>query len=75
MPGWATIVMPSFLQGGRNANAINLDVTWTSVTYGNLKALLTIQNVGDDGLRIRSVDKDPQSGKSIVTTDLTLKPI
>lgn len=66
---------PSSLQGSRNANTINLNVTWASVIYGDNKALLTIEKVGTNGLRIRTVDRDPQSGKSIVTTDLQLKRI
>lgn len=66
---------PSTLQGSRNSNTINLDVTWAAVEYGDKKALMTIQRVGADGLRIQTVDRDPQSGKSIVTTDLKLKRI
>jgi hypothetical protein len=64
---------PSTLQGSRNANTLNLNVTWASIIYGDNKALMTIQKVGTDGLRIRTLDKDPQSGKSVVTTDLRLK--
>lgn len=66
---------PSTLQGSRNSNTINLNVTWAAVEYGDKKALMTIQRVGADGLRIQTVDQDPQSGKSIVTTDLKLKRI
>lgn len=66
---------PSTLQGTRNADTLNLDVTWAAVEYGDNKAVMTIQKIGDNGLRIRTLDKDPQSGKSIVTTDLKLKRI
>lgn len=66
---------PSTLQGSRSAETINLNVTWAAVEYGDNKAVMTIQKVGADGLRIQTVDKDPQSGKSIVTTDLKLKRI
>jgi hypothetical protein len=66
---------PSNLQGTRNSDTLNLNVTWAVVEYGDKKAVMTIQRVGDDGLRIQTVDKDPQSGKSIVTTDLKLKRI
>ncbi|TCR65951.1 hypothetical protein [Rhizobium sp. BK376] len=66
---------PSTLQGSRSSNTLNLDVTWAAVEYGDKKAVMIIQRVGDDGLRIQTVDKDPQSGKSIVTTDLKLKRI
>jgi hypothetical protein len=66
---------PSTLQGSRNSNTLNLNVTWAAVEYDNKKAVMTIQRVGDDGLRIQTVDRDPQSGKSIVTTDLKLKRV
>jgi hypothetical protein len=66
---------PSTLQGQRTDDTINLNVTWAAVEYGDNKAVMTIQKVGADGLRIQTVDKDPQTGKSVVTTDLKLKRI
>ena len=63
----------SSLVGSRDGNTINLDVTWATETYGDRKATMTIQKVGEDGLQIRTIDKDPNSGKSIVTTQLDLK--
>jgi hypothetical protein len=66
---------PSKLQGSRNSNTLNLNVTWAAVEYGDKNAVMTIQRVGADGLRIQTVDKDPRSGKAIVTTDLKLKRI
>jgi hypothetical protein len=64
---------PSTLSGSRAGNTINLDVTWANEIYGDRKATMTIQKVGSNGLRIRTIDKDPSSGKSIVTTQLDLK--
>ena len=66
---------PSALEGRRNADTLNFNVTWANEIYGDKKAMMTIQKVGANGLRIRTVDRDPQSGKSIVTTDLKLKRI
>jgi hypothetical protein len=64
---------PSSLAGSRRGDTINLDVTWANEIYGDRKATMTIQKVGTNGLRIRTIDKDPTSGKSIVTTQLNLK--
>jgi hypothetical protein len=64
---------PSSLSGSREGNTINLDVTWANEMYGDRKATMTIQKVGDDGLRIRTIDRDPSSGKSVVTTDLQMR--
>lgn len=64
---------PSRLVGSRDGNTIAFDVTWAQPEYGDRQARMTIQKVGEDGLRIRTIDKDPSSGKSIVTTELDLK--
>lgn len=64
---------PSKLAGARKGNTISFDVTWANVVYGDRKARMTIQKVGDTGLRIRTIDKDPATGKTIVTTSLDLK--
>lgn len=64
---------PSTLAGSREGNTINLDVTWANEIYGDRKATMIIQKVGETGLRIKTVDKDPSSGKQIVTTELDLK--
>lgn len=63
----------SKLAGTRSGNTIDLDVTWANEIYGDRKAKMTIQKVGDNGLRIRTIDRDPSSGKSIVTTQLDLR--
>ncbi len=64
---------PSKLVGSRKGNTINLDVTWANTLYGDRKAKMTIEKVGDNGLRIRTIDRDPRSGESIVTTQLNLR--
>ncbi len=64
---------PSTLAGSREGNTINLNVTWANAIYGDRKAKMTIEKVGEDGLRIRTIDQDPTSGKSIVTTQLDLQ--
>lgn len=64
---------PSKLAGSRKGNTIDLDVTWANAIYGDNKARMTIEKVGEQGLRIRTIDKDPSSGKSIVTTQLDLR--
>jgi hypothetical protein len=64
---------PSKLSGARQGDTINLDVTWANEIYGDRKATMTIRKVGENGLQIRTIDRDPQSGKSIVTTQLDLR--
>ncbi len=64
---------PSTLAGRREGNTINLDVTWANEIYGDHKATMIIQKIGETALRIKTIDKDPSSGESIVTTQLDLK--
>lgn len=64
---------PSQLVGSRNGNTISFDVTWANEIYGDRKARMEIRKVGEDGLQISTIDKDPKSGKSIVTTQLKLR--
>jgi hypothetical protein len=64
---------PSTLSGSRDGNTLSFDVTWANEEYGDRKATMTIQKVGDNGLRIRTIDRDPSSGKSVVTTDLQMQ--
>lgn len=64
---------PSKLVGSRDGNTIAFNVTWAQPEYGDRDAQMTIQKVGDNGLRIRTIDQDPKSGKSVVTTQLDLK--
>jgi hypothetical protein len=63
---------PSRLVGSRDGNTIAFNVTWAQPEYGDRDAKMTIQKVGEKGLRIRTIDQDPKSGKSVVTTQLDL---
>ncbi|KGE01937.1 hypothetical protein [Rhizobium sp. YS-1r] len=64
---------PSSLAGSRAGDTIDLDVTWANEIYGDRAARMTIEKVGADRLRIRTIDKDLSSGRSIVTTELDLR--
>lgn len=64
---------PSRLVGSRNGNTISFDVTWANEIYGDRKARMEIRKVGEDGLQISTIDRDPKSGKTIVTTQLSLR--
>lgn len=48
-------------------------MTWANEIYGDRAARMTIEKVGADRLRIRTIDKDLSSGRSIVTTELDLR--
>ena len=63
---------PSALAGNRQGNAINLTVRWNREINGDRVAAMTIEKVGDNGLRLRTTDKDGRTGKTVVTSDIRL---
>lgn len=63
----------SNLSGGRSGDAINLAVRWSKLINGDRSANMTIQRVGDNSIRIRTVDRDPESGQQVVTSEITLR--
>lgn len=63
---------PSTLSGNRKGGTINLAVRWSRVVNGDRRAEMTIQKVGDNGLRLRTVDHNPSNGKTVVTSDIRL---
>ncbi|WP_050578887.1 hypothetical protein [Sinorhizobium medicae] len=63
----------SALSGRRRGNAINLTVTWAREVNGDRKATLIVQKLGENGMRLSTVDVDPASGKRVVTSELDLR--
>jgi len=63
---------PSSLTGSRQGDAINLDVRWAREINGDHAANMIIQKVGTNGLRLRTTDKDPKTGQTVVTSDINL---
>ncbi|UIK07923.1 hypothetical protein [Neorhizobium galegae] len=63
---------PSVLSGNRRGNAINLGVRWARVINGDRVANMTIEKIGNDRLRLQTVDKDLSSGKPVVTSRIDL---
>lgn len=63
----------SALSGGRNGDAINLSVRWSRVINGDRNADMLIQRVGANAIRIRTTDRDPASGRQVVTSEINLR--
>ncbi len=64
--------MPSSLSGSRKGNAINLAVRWARETNGDRNATMVLEKVADNRLRLQTIDKDPATGKSVVTSRIDL---
>jgi len=63
---------PSSLSGTRQGDSINLAVRWARNINGDRKAMMTIAKLGENRLRLQTIDNDPASGKSVVTSRIDL---
>ncbi len=62
----------STLSGSRSGNSINFAVHWGREVNGDRAAQMTIQRIGNMGLRLRTIDQDPKTGRNVVTSDIQL---
>jgi hypothetical protein len=63
------------LKGARTGNAINLGIRWAKEINGDRVAQMTVEKVGDNGLRLTTVDEDPATGEKVVTSTISLTRI
>jgi hypothetical protein len=54
---------PAKLSGTRAGNALNLEIRWARNVNGDRSAQLPIEKIGDDEMRLTTVDKDPETGR------------
>jgi hypothetical protein len=64
---------PAGLSGKRSGNALNLGIRWAKDVNGDRSAKLRLEKVGDNGMRLTTVDTDPATGKSVVISDINLR--
>jgi hypothetical protein len=64
---------PSQLSGSRQGDVINLAVRWARLINGDRNANMTISKRGNSQLSIQTVDRDPASGKTVVTSEISLR--
>lgn len=63
----------SGLVGKRRGDAINLTVRWAKEVNGDHRANMTVSKVGENGMRLTTIDVEPRSGKRVVTSDINLR--
>lgn len=61
------------LSGMRNGDTINLGIHWAKNVNGDRSANMSIEKVGDKGMRLITVDTDAATGKSVVTSQINLR--
>ncbi|MDP3897546.1 MAG: hypothetical protein Q8Q62_12800 [Mesorhizobium sp.] len=60
------------LNGSRSGNSINLGIKWAKEVNGDRVAQMTIEKMGENGMRLTTTDQHPETGASIVTSQITL---
>lgn len=61
------------LTGKRTGNKINLGIRWAKEVNGDRTAQMSIEKVGSQGMSLTTVDTDPETGKSVVTSQIDLR--
>ncbi|MBY5336482.1 hypothetical protein HFO99_21585 [Rhizobium leguminosarum] len=61
------------LGGKRAGNAISLAIRWAKEVNGDRLAQMTIEKTGASGMRLTTVDTDPATGRSVVTSRIELR--
>lgn len=63
---------PAGLSGNRSGNALVLGIHWAKEVNGDRAAQLRLEKVGNNGMRLTTIDEDPATGKSIVISEINL---
>lgn len=66
---------PATLSGKRAGNSLELIINWAKEINGDRQAQLSVAKAGARGLTLTTTDKDPLSGKSVVTSMIVLQRI
>jgi len=61
------------LSGARKGNEIDLQIKWAKEVNGDRVAQMSVRKLGDNGMQLVTVDRDPKTGKQVVTSDINLR--
>lgn len=64
---------PAALSGQRRGNSLRLAIRWAKELNGDRDATLVVDRVGQRGLTLTITDRDPASGKTVVTSNIVLQ--
>lgn len=60
------------LSGTRSGDTINLAIRWAREVNGDRQAKMEVASLGDGRMRLRTIDVDPATGNSVVTSNIDL---
>jgi hypothetical protein len=64
---------PAALSGRQSGNSLNLAIRWAKNVNGDRSAELKLEKVGDDGMRLTTVDEHPTTGETVIISQIDLK--
>lgn len=62
----------SLLSGRRSGETLNLAVRWAKEVNGDRKARMEIASLANGRMRLRTIDADPNTGTTILTSNIEL---
>jgi hypothetical protein len=63
---------PAILTGSRLGNVISFGIEWAKNVNGDRAARMNVEKIGPDGMRLTTIDVDPKTGRSVVTSRIDL---
>lgn len=64
---------PAALSGRRRGDVLNLGIHWAKPVNGDRDAEMRVEKLGQNAMRIVTIDKDATTGKSVITAQVDLK--
>jgi hypothetical protein len=61
------------LSGKRRGDTINLSVRWAKEVNGDRQAQMRVEKLNQNAMRLTTIDKDPATGRNVVTSDIKLQ--
>lgn len=63
---------PAGLRGNRAGDALVLGIRWAKEVNGDRAAQLRLEKLGNNRMRLTTIDKDPATGKNVVISQINL---
>jgi hypothetical protein len=64
---------PATLNGSRSDDEIDLAIRWARNVNGDRDARLTVEKIGENGMRLTTTDQDLKTGRTVVTSQIDLQ--
>lgn len=64
---------PAALSGRRRGDVLNLGIRWAKPVNGDRDAEMRVEKLGQNAMRIVTIDRDATTGRSVITAQVDLK--